>query len=81
MADISEIFLKVAIHLFANENASSPKIHIFIHNAAVSTFGTIDTQTLQDIDNSLHVNGLFSLPMVPMFTLLKLAGIQSAGLS
>ena len=60
--DVGENILKAAVDLFSDGNASQLKIHILIHNAAMTDFGTIETQTLQGINDLFNVNGLFHLP-------------------
>jgi 3-oxoacyl-[acyl-carrier protein] reductase len=63
--DVGQNILKAAIDLFTDGDSSQLKIHILIHNAAVTEFGTIETQTLQGIDDLFNVNGSSSLTSSP----------------
>jgi NAD(P)-dependent dehydrogenase (short-subunit alcohol dehydrogenase family) len=55
-ADIGQQFLKAAVDLFADGDASQLKVHILIHNAAAGEFGTVESQTFEGIDRLFQVN-------------------------
>jgi short-subunit dehydrogenase len=60
-ADIGQQFLKAAVDLFADGDASQLNVHILIHNAGAGGFGTVESQTFEEIDRLFHVNGEPSL--------------------
>jgi short-subunit dehydrogenase len=56
-ADVGQRFLKAAVDLFADGDASRLKIHILINNAAIGESGFLESQTFEGIDRLYHVNG------------------------
>jgi len=56
MVDVGEKILKAAVDLFARGEPSHLKIHILVHNAAISGFATLETETLQGINDMFNNN-------------------------
>jgi len=84
--DAGQKILKAAVDLFADGDASLLKIHVLIHNAAMTEFGTIETQTLQGIDDLYNVNvrGTFLItqalrPHIPNHDNARIIVVSSVG--